>query len=289
MTALTPLNREDESAQAILLGVLADMDLEGLASTVWEWWKQGRPIQQIMLDMRDTPEYQTRFAGLLALRKKGRAITEKEYIGLEKGYTGVMHAAGLPTTFYDQPDDFAKLISNEVSPAEFQDRIAGYTTLAHQMPAEVLDQFAAESGYASWAATGWTTSDIAAMFIDPDKALPAIQQRVQRSQIGGASRVTGYGTIDFNDTERLRALGVDYDEAMKGFEALTRLTPLFTPLAGADEDEISRQTQLDALFASSAGAQREIERRQAQRTSVFEGGGGVSGSQRGSTGAGRSR
>src|SRR5262245_12020315 len=133
-TQIEPFYTSGDSAFAILRETLDRYGLGSLADVIWNWRKEGRPDEQIRLDLRQTPEYQARFPALTDLRNKGRAISEDQYIDLERTYTQSLRAAGLPQGFYDSPDDFANLIRNEVSPAEFNDRVKSYETLAFQMP-----------------------------------------------------------------------------------------------------------------------------------------------------------
>src|SRR5689334_18836184 len=101
------LTAEQKSARAILDDTLAQYGLSGLGDRLWQQYLNGEPIEQIMVDLRKTPEYKARFPGMEALSKKGRAISEGEYISIERGYAQLFREYGLPAGFYDDPSDFA--------------------------------------------------------------------------------------------------------------------------------------------------------------------------------------
>lgn len=269
-----------ESARAVLDATLAEFGLQELGSWVWQRYLEGFPISQIMLDIRDRPEYQRRFAGMQALSEKGRAISEAEYIQLERTYASLFRSAGIPAGFYDQPEDFARYIANEVSPAEMQNRIEMASTAAYQSPPEVRMELER-----LW---GIGPGELTAYWLDPDKALPMLTQRYSAAQAAGAARSTGYGLLTQNEAQALGERGVTADQAEKGFSTLTSLGELFGALPGQEqsEDEISRQEQMGAVFSNDPRAQQRIERRQSQRKATFSQGGGYASDREGIAGLG---
>ena len=94
-------------------------------------------IEQILLELRETPEYKTRFPAMDALSKRGRAISEAQYINYEQSAAAVFKAAGLPAGFYDTPDDFSRFLTNDVALPELQKRVEAYQDVAFSQPPEV--------------------------------------------------------------------------------------------------------------------------------------------------------
>ena len=58
-----------------------------------------------------------------ALRARGRAMTEAEYLSTQKSYEDTLYAYGLRGSAYDNGDTFTRLIESEVSPRELEERI----------------------------------------------------------------------------------------------------------------------------------------------------------------------
>ena len=266
------------SAKAIVENTLAEFGLQGLGDRVWGAVQSGQIVpEQITSFVRQTDEYKQRFAGMAALQAKGRAISEAEYISTERSYAQVARAAGLPSGFYDSPDDFSRLIGGEVSPAEFAERVQTYTRVALQAPQEVRDQLQRLYGVGP--------GELTAFVIDPDRALPMLQNRARAAEISAAGQRTGFGGLQASEAERLASLGVSDREAQEGFGALVEASELFTSL-DAGEDAIGRDSQIGAVFEGNARARSEIEKRRARRKAQFEGGGGYARTESGFSGIG---
>lgn len=69
------------SARAAITRVLDQFGLGSLAGWAWQRYVAGVPVEQIMLDLRERPEYRARFPAMRELADRGRAITENEYLG----------------------------------------------------------------------------------------------------------------------------------------------------------------------------------------------------------------
>jgi hypothetical protein len=266
------------SSAGILLRSLDQYGLGSLAATVWKWWKEGRPLEQIMLDLRGTPEYKQRFPAMEPLAQKGRAISEQQYIDYERGAAQLFKSAGLPPTFYDQPDDFANFLTNEVALPELQQRVQMYQVAAFQVPDEVRNDLQQRFGV--------TSGELTAFFIDPDRALPLIQQKFGASQAAGASQVAGFGALSDEQAFKVGNQQLTQAQLAQGFGQLGQLQPLFNALPGFGEDNISNDVGIGAVFDQNAQDQRELARRAAARKAPFSGGGQFGSSQTGITGVG---
>lgn len=277
----TPASITDaqRSARSIINSALDQWGLSGLGDKLWDQVLNGTPPDQIFRDLRTTPEYQARFPGMKQLVDKGAAITESEYIGIERGYRQVMRAAGLPEQMYDSPDDLGRFIGGEVSPAEFSQRVGTYVEAAYNAPAEVRGEL--ERLY------GIGPGHLAAFFMDDTKALPLIQNQFAASQRSAAATRTGFGGLSQTEAERLVATGVTDQQASEGFGQLAQRKELFSSL-NSGEDAISRTDQLGATFDNNAAAQERIRRREARRKADFAGGGSFAGSKAGMSGIGAS-
>jgi hypothetical protein len=253
-----PSTAGQEDAFAYLKSVLDGYGLGGLGNWAWEQLKGGLTTERISQNLRETPEYKQRFKGLEARRAAGLpAISEGEYIGYETSVRQLMRTAGLPADFYDSPEDFAGFIGKDVSVAEMQSRINEGYLAASQAPAEVRQQLRDLYNIGE--------GQLAAFFMDPDRALPLIERQFASAQISGAAQRTQYGALGQSEAERLAALGVSEQQAAQGFGALAESSQLFTGLPGEDAAAIDRQTQQAAVFGGDAAAKQAIEKRRAER------------------------
>lgn len=272
-------------ALAYLRNVLSQYGLDSLAGWAWDQILQARSADEILIDLRETTEYKTRFAGLAALAAKGRAISETQYISLEQTYTQIMRTAGFPQGFYDDPSDFSRFIANEVSPAELQERV----DMAVRAGASVME--AADPMIVNQLRNlyGIGPADVGAFFLDEQRALPVLQQKFRASAIAAEAARTSFGNLEVTDAERLAQIGVQQDEARQGFGALAAQRELFEALPGQGEEQINTRTRLAALFEGNAAASELIERRRAQREAQFRKGGTFAASREGFGGLGSAR
>lgn len=266
-----------KSARALIQSTLEQYGLGGLADRLWQQYLSGAPLEQIWTDMRGSTEYKTRFPYMDELAKRGRAISEAEAIGIERSYVQIMRAAGIPEGFYDSPDDFGRLIGNEVSPAELSQRVDTYVQAVYQSPPEVRAEL--ERIY------GIGTGHLAAFFMDDTKALPIIQNQFAAAQRSATATRTGFGGLTGGEAERLVQLGVTDQQAQEGFGALVDARELFTSL-DSGESAIGRESQIGAAFGGDSLAKRKIEERRRKRQATFEGGGGFASNKEGLSGLG---
>lgn len=254
----------DKDAFAYLKRVLDDYGLGSLGDWAWQQIQSGGSNERIIQDLRETTEYKQRFAGLELRKAKGLpAISEAEYIGYESSVRQMMRAAGMPADFYDQPDDFAKLIGSDVSVAEMQARVNDGYMAASQAPMEVRQELQALYGI--------TAGGLAAFFLDPDRALPLIERQFAAAQVSGSAVQSGYGALDKTEAERIAAFGVSDAEARSGFSALQQSRELFGSLPGEDAAQIDRATQQAAVFGGDTNARNAIEKRAKERVSQGSG------------------
>ena len=272
----TPTPDEDD-ARVILTKQLEEYGLGGLSDWAWTQIQAGHTKEQIHQELVKTPEYQTRFAGMKKRQDNNlSSISENDYIAYETQVRQLMRKAGMPDTFYDSPDDFADMIGKDISAMEVQSRIEEGYLAATNAPEGVRNKLASLYGV--------NTSQVAAYYLDPDRALPILQRQLGASGIANAAALSSYGDITKQQAENLDALGVDSGEATKGFGALASSAELFNALPGERLGDITRDEQMGAIFNSDAEAIAKIEKKAGSRRSAGSGSqsfavgeGGVSG------------
>jgi hypothetical protein len=218
----------------------------------------------VLFELRDTTEYRQRFAANEARTKKGLpALDPATYVALEEQYRTTLRSNGLPEGFYDQAEDFQKLIEGDVSNAELQSRIQqGYRLVTDADP-EVKRQM--QSLY------GVDEQQLAAYFIDPERSTPILTKQAQAARIAARAREQGNMQLAANTVEDLVARGYSYDEAQTAFERAGQLSGLYQEMAG--EEALTQQQKVGAIFGFDTEAARTIEQRQRQRIGEFQAGG----------------
>lgn len=268
-------------AKGVIDGFLSQYGLQSLGDWAWKQFLGGMPVSEIMVQLRQRPEYKARFPAMDALAKKGRAMSEAEYIAYERSAAGLFRMAGLPTGFYDSPKDFANLISNEVSINELSERVQTAYNAVAQAPQAVKDAFGEFYGAKSDGA-------LAAYMLDPERALPVIEQQISAAQFAGIGTRFNY-QLNKAQAEDLGKEGLSEQQITAGYQQADQ----FRSLADENLAEGMRGkdiTQEDVLM-SSFGRQTDqpIRQRIKERASAFSAGGSAAQSQSGAYGLGGSQ
>ena len=209
---------------------------------------------QVLNSIYSSDAYKTRFAANEAIRQriadgKGRPgdklLSPAEYIAAEEGYREILAEAGLPTGFYDQPEDFTNLISNAISVSELTSRVNIAQNALQKADQNIVT--ALKDYY------GLSTGDLVAYLLDDKKAFDAINSRYQYSteeaklmytsaEVGGAaSRAGMQGGISKGFAEEITKAG-KADMAERAFQGAARdqadyrrLMSLYGETAGTED------------------------------------------------------
>jgi hypothetical protein len=193
----------------IIQNQLSQWGLDSLTGTVNDLIRQGYGTDAITLQLQATPAYKQRFAANEARVKAGLpALTPAEYIATERSYRQVLQQYEMPQGFWDQPEDFHKLLSNDVSPAELQARAQDAQAVWLNQDPTVQHAWTQMYGLSGGAAI--------ASILDPQTALPIVQRMTTASQIGGAALANGL-QVDQKQDELMASMGVNQQQAQKGY------------------------------------------------------------------------
>lgn len=266
-----------QSARAIVNNFLSQFGLGTLGTWAWNRYRElgggSTALDQIGVEMVDQPQFKQRFPAYEALAKRGEAMSPAEMISYEQTARQIFHNAGVPSSFYDTPAELATFMVNNVSTTELKGRVDLAQQAAINSPPDVRNQLETLYGIPA-------TGSLTAYFLDPKKALPAIQQQFTASQIAADSARVGVGQLNAAQATHLAQLGVTDQGAQQGFAQLGQNQGLFEQQV-AGEDQIDLQTQLAAQFDNSAAAQLRIKRRQQARVADFQGESGFTAGQKG--------
>jgi hypothetical protein len=255
-----------ENAFTVINAFLQRAGLQGLETNIRTLLAQGvEDTEAILFNLRETEQFRTRFrANAIRARQGLPELDPAIYIGLEQQYASLLRANRLPPGFYDQPDDFKKLIEGDVSPQELQERInEGFTKVRDADP-EVRRQMQALYGVGS-------DEQLAAYFLDPDKGLAVLQREARAAEIAARSREQAGLQLTAQQAEELARRGITPAQALAGFAERGALQGLYQPLAG--EQGLTTEEELGAVFGFDPEAQRRLERRRAERIGEFQAGG----------------
>ena len=227
---------------------------EGIAHSVYVAITNGvTNIDQLLEMVRGSEAYKKRFAGMQG--RKGRAISEAEYIAIEEGYKRALQEAGLPKGFYDSPSDFAKWIREDRSPSEVQARIQSAGQVAAAInPAQrsLLRNL--------W---GVNKGDLTAYILNANKALPILQRQVEAAGIGAAAKKQGVlGTRGADDFEYLVEAGVTAEQARQQFATVRDFTENLGRVAGIYGDSFSAQDAERDVFLGDTEKRRRLASRE---------------------------
>ena len=238
-------------------------------------------IDSIGIKLADTDEFKKRFPANEILKEQGKQrYSVSQYLQLESTYRSVLQSRSMPAGFYDQPADFQNFIAQDVSPDELGARIdLGYQAVRNA-PRNVVDEFQRLYGV--------TEGDLAAYFIDPERAKPTFdrfeaERQARSAQISAQAQQQAQITLERQQAETLARAGITQETAQQGFTAISEQQGLFAPQM-AGEEAVSQAEQIGAAFGTNAAARQAIERRRRGRRAAFEAGGGVAETQQGIVG-----
>jgi len=230
----------------------------------------------VQLAIRDTEPYKQRFKGNIILRDKGeREKSLGEYVRMEEEYKSTLVSNGIPSTFYDSPDDYANFIGGSVSASEVNARIQnGYQAVANTDP-QVVKEFKRLYGV--------DEGKLVAYFLDPTKARPILERQAQAAQISGVATTQGGMEITGQQAEEIAGQGISAAEARRGFAEIGTQRGLYeAQLQG--EEAISQQEQIGAALGTNTAAAQRVAAKRRQRLAEYEMGGGFSAGQQGISG-----
>jgi hypothetical protein len=236
--------------------------LKSLAPKIYSYIKNGYSGDTISLLLQKTPEYKQRFSGNEIRLKAGLPVlSAAEYLSTEASFRQIMSSAGLPSGFYDQPGDFATWIGKGVSPTEIQSRVdlaTQATTLSNPSYRQALNQM------------GIDDSQLTAYFLDPTKAMPALQKSAATAAIGSEALQRGL-VFNQSDAEKLATSGVTQAQAAQGYSQIGQSLSQFQDLNKIYGGNFTQQQAEAATFLGDKAALQEEKRLAGREAAAFGG------------------
>jgi hypothetical protein len=251
--------RRIDNVLTTLRGLMNEYGLTGLMGDIEGWVRSGLEGDAVMALVRDSESYKQRFPAMAALRGKNRAISESAYIEFERATAGLERQFGLPAGMLGQ-DAITRLLTNEVSERELEQRVVMAATAAYQVDALVKNQFRDFYGIGE--------GGLAAYFLDPDRATPLLNKQFVSAQIGAEAARQDI-QIGVGLAEDLQLMGVDTEQARQGFGRVSQQMGL---TAGRG-DVVNQQQLIQGNLMQNEQAQQDISRAAASRVGRFQRGG----------------
>lgn len=261
-----------QNALATVRGALEQFGLTSMLDLITQYVQQDYDAESIMVLLRQSPQYKERFPAMDALAKKGRALSEAEYIAFERNASQLERAYGLPSGMLGK-DAVTRLLTNEVSAQELENRVTMAAAGAFQTSPEVKQQFRNYYGIDSGGLTAY--------FLDPERAMPLLQKQYVSAQIGAEAAMQSID-LGVSMAEELQVAGINQQQAREGFGRVAGQREL----SMGRGDIVSQQELIGANLKGDTAAQQAIERAGAARVGRFAGGGQYLQTQQGTIGLG---
>jgi hypothetical protein len=250
-------------AHALIRMTLANYGLTSQRLSDWalEMLIAGKPIETILLDLEQQPEYKAAFPEIEARRARGltegiqlEPINPAIILEYRTRARALMRSFGVPTDMWDTNEDFASFIVGDVSMDELNSRLRRASERVYQAPTEVRAVF-----YDLFGIDGDTA--LFALHLDPTKAEPVLENMVQMAEAGGAARRLGFGLTQAEMT-RMEAANLTYEEMVSGFRELDIKRGLFEETLSEEGTDLTVGAQgIAAQFGLEGGAAEELARR----------------------------
>jgi len=257
----TGLTAKPTDAQAQVQQELDSWGLGSLTPVIWNLMTSGASDAQVLAAIRATPEYKQRFAGMAIRAQNGlNAISEAQYLSLEDSYRQIAQANGLLPGTYNP----AQVIGADVSPNEFNTRAQAASREIFNEPPEVQTVMLVYYGL--------HPGQIASYYLNPDNAVPRLQQMLYAGEIGGEAAALGYG-LSRQASESVATAGFTGDTARSGLAQVATQRGLFDESL-TDTSDLTPETGVLAQFGISGDAIRAVQERAQRRAALNQAGGG---------------
>jgi hypothetical protein len=259
------LEGENRDAFMALNSLFKQYGLGSLAGKIFEYVKNGYGADTISILLQDTPEYKKRFAANEARLKAGMSVlSPAEYLAVENSYRQIMRQSGLPEGFYDTNEDFTQWISGDMSPTELQGRVdlaTQATALANPAYKAALKQM------------GLSDGELAAYFLDPDRAMPFLQKTAATAAVGAEALQRG---LKFDETysEQLATMGISREQAAQGYAKIADEFSDLGTLAQVYGGQWTQRMAEEDVFVGGTAASQQREKLVSREKGAFSGAAG---------------
>jgi hypothetical protein len=268
-----------DSARQILTETLSAYNLEGLTDWAYNLFVNGATIDEIMIQLRQTPEFKEEFWVIGARQEAGMSpVSPNDVIAYRQQVADLMSRSNVPSGFVDK-GLIDGLLGADVSAIEVSERLLNsYSQVANVSP-EIREAF--EEFF------GPNTDDaLASWFLDPEIAAPVLERQANMATFGGTAIKFGFDPSDIGLERAGRAVdaGVSVQQASQAFTQLNVREALFNETITEGEDLTATGAGVDAALGLGGDAAARLRKREQDRAVTFGGRGGFETSDEGVVG-----
>jgi hypothetical protein len=250
-------------ATAIINQQLAEWGLTSLQADAKRILLQGLNADAVIAQLEDTKAFKDRFYYNEQRRKAGLSVlSPADAIATENQMKQILRQYGMPAGFFDSPKDVGDLIAKNVSATELANRAQLASDKWMTAPAETQTWWKQHYGA--------TDGDAIAAILNPDKALPLIQAKLNSAALGGAAERQGLG-LGTARAEQLTALGVTDAQAQAGFGQVAAGLAGDASIATRFGSQFTQTEEENAALLKDAGALQKKQTLNASETALFGG------------------
>lgn len=258
--------RRSRDVFATIKQTLAQYGIEGgeIDALLTELIQNDAGEAEVMLKLRETQAWKTRFAGNELRRQRGMNVLDpRTYLAWEQQARQLMREANMPAGFMDENSDFAEMIGKDVSIQELGRRISNGYVKVSQAPIEIRQAFTDYFG-----ANG--DSALAALFLNYEKGADVLEKHVAAAEFGGTARRFGFRDDQVVAT-RAADLGITRQQAEQGMGQLIDINHLFGETVSESDDLVAEREGFGSVFGFTPGDAEKIRRRREQRVGSMSG------------------
>jgi len=255
---------QNDSYQA-LVSLFDGYGISSLAPAILKLVQSGASEDTIVLQLKQTPEYQNRFSANKKRIANGLPeLSPQEYLATERSYRQLMASAGLPPGFYDTNSDFTSFLENDLSPTELQDRVNTASEAYYQSP-ETMKM---------WRDQGGTDGEFIAMALDQTRAAPLVRQRIKSLEAQAIGQANGVG-ITQDTADKIGATGASLNDIRQGVNFVATEAANAAKLGQLNGTDITTGDLVAEAFLNDATAAKKRKDAVSAETSRFSGGSAV--------------
>ena len=223
------------------------------------------------LALIETEEYYKRFGKTNELRIKSgySALDERTILAMEDQYQKTMKSYGMPTGFYDTPEDFQTFLANDLSELELADRLQASRQFAMGVNPAIKDQL--KNLY------NIDDNMLSAYIADPAKGQQVLNNLAGRSLTGAAALLSGLTAEAAKVAEGFGAGEMRFQEQQQRFGAAATLAQRGEMLSqiSRGEQAFGEQQAVEVAFGGLESSVKQAERLASRERARFGGAAGT--------------
>lgn len=225
-TTGNPLDGQSQALLAQFQQILRDYGLEELAP--WLASTAGMSQAEFILALEEQEAYRRRFRAIFERREAGLPPVSADYIlAYEAQVAQRAQFYGIDASRFDAQE----FIINDVSEAEFEDRLAMVAQIANEemslLPEDQVAEF--RDLY------GLSQGDLMEYIMFGEDSVPKLQQKIQAAGVAAGAERSGFGQLTAAEAEMLAQEGLSLPEATQGFEYLSYNRQLLGRIYGEED------------------------------------------------------